>query len=474
MAEGRRLWEMKVVGHALVDPRTLTAHPDNPKTHPVEQDVVVEASLRELGWLKSIVVNTTTGRVLDGHERLALALRRGMREVPVEYVALAAADEGKALMLLDATAALAVRHAERWAKLAGAARTEEPVLRGFWERLGRAEDGGEDEAEDGGIGRESVEGRADGGLDVGASAADGGAERTGALQAAWETGPGQWWQCGEHLVVCGDSTLGETWAQVRARVGGPVQGCLTSPPYATQRAGAYGGVAAEDYVAWMLPVAGYVQAALAQEGSFFLNLKEHSAGIVRPVYVHALVVALVEAQGWVYLDEFCWERYGVPGDAELRGKFKNQWEPIFWLAQQVRPVFYPGRARYRSADAVIDKQYELRNLARLAGSGRNLTGGPERRGEGWAYPGNRLPTFESAAALGHPAAFPVGLAQFFVEVYSDQGDWWVDPFGGSGSTLMACERTGRKAVLIERDAGYVAITLGRYAQASGERPQRVA
>jgi DNA modification methylase len=466
VSEGRR-WKLSIIGHGEVDPRTLTRHPQNPKVHPVEQDVVVEASLRELGWLRGVLLNQRTGHVLDGHERMDLAIRRGEQTVPYDLVDIPEEDEGKALMLLDPSGQLARTHLGHWAALAREAQTAEPVLRAFWEKLA-----GEDADDDEGIGRESPEGSRDGGLALEGSAADLGDQVVG-LQEQWATGPGQGWRCGPHLVYCGDSTEAGTWEGLRQRVG-RVRGCVTSPPYAMQRAGAYGGVLAEEYVAWLLPVAEQLRATLSADGSWFLNLKEHSEGVIRPVYVHELVVALVQRQGWVYIDEYCWERAGVPGDPVGRGKFKNQWEPVFWLAREARPLFYPQRALVPSAAAFVDKDYQPGlGTVGMQGSGRDFLGKKARRGDGWAYPGNRLPSFGTAEALGHPAAFPVGLAQWFIEIYSEVGDWWVDPFLGSGSTLVACAATGRRGVGIERDAGYVAVALERLRKATGMAPERL-
>jgi site-specific DNA-methyltransferase (adenine-specific) len=455
MSEG--VWRVNIVGHGEEDPRTLVPHPLNPKVHPAEHDGVIEGSLGELGWLMSVTKNRVTGHMLNGHWRVARAIARGEPTVPVEYVEIPAEQEPAALLLLDPSGQLAQTHLERWAALRAQAETAPPVLQAFWAELAaRSAEAGASPAaapipEAGGLPPEAARGEA--------------------LQATWETAPGQVWACGVHRVICGESTQAGVWARVRD-LAGRVRGCLTSPPYAEQRAAAYGGVPAEGYVPWFAPVAGYVREALAADGSFFLNLKEHSEGIRRPVYVHELVVRMVKDWGWEYLDEFCWPRPGVPGDPVERGKFKNMWEPVFWFARQVRPVYHPERVMHRSDKAIIDTNYQP-GLETAQGSGRDFLGPDERRGPGWAYPGNRLPMFSSADALGHPAAFPVELPQWFLVVYSEVGDWWVDPFLGSGSVLMACEVEGRRCIGIERDPRAVAITLERYAACGGARPVQV-
>ena len=105
-------WRQSIVGHAEIDPRLLTPHPQNWRTHPQTQDAALTGSLTDLGWIRSITVNETTGHIVDGHARLALALARGEATVPVEYVALTPEQEQEALLVLDPIAALAEANLE--------------------------------------------------------------------------------------------------------------------------------------------------------------------------------------------------------------------------------------------------------------------------------------------------------------------------------------------------------------------------
>ena len=459
MSAGRP-WKVNIVGHGEEDPRALLPHPLNPKVHTAEQDAVVEASLNELGWLRGVLQNRRTKHILDGHERVELAILRGEKTVPVEYVDIPEADESKALMLLDPSGQLARTHVQRWAQLRAQAQTAEPAVLGLWAAF--AAQHREEIAMAGVVTEEAVSN----GVSVDESRV---ARARGAvLQGEWETAPGQLWALGDHCVWCGDCSTPEAWALVRERVG-QVQGCITSPPYAEQRAQQYGGIPAAGYVAWFLPIAQQLQAVLKDDGSFFLNLKEHSKGIRRPVYVHKLVVELVEQGGWEYIDEFVWPRPGVPGEPVERGKFKNMWEPVFWFARQVRAVFHPERVQHRSPHAIMYGPSGAGGLASKQGTGRSFVG-EEQKAPGWAYPGNILPGFGTAPALGHAGAFSVGLPQWFLEVYSDVGDWWVEPFLGSGSTLLACENTGRKCWGSDASPAAIAITLQRFKDATGVEP----
>ena len=101
-------WQSKIVGHGKVAASQLLANPFNHRRHPEKQRQVVAASIEELGFIKSVLVNRLTGHIVDGHERVMQALGVGEETlVDIEYVELSPEDEKKALLLLDSSSELA-------------------------------------------------------------------------------------------------------------------------------------------------------------------------------------------------------------------------------------------------------------------------------------------------------------------------------------------------------------------------------
>ncbi|XHY17229.1 hypothetical protein SuNHUV7_20220 (plasmid) [Pseudoseohaeicola sp. NH-UV-7] len=74
----------------------------------------------------------------------------------------------------------------------------------------------------------------------------------------------------------------------------------------------------------------------------------------------------------------------------------------------------------------------------------------------------------------HPTAKPVAMVKDALLDVTRRGDIVLDPFGGAGATLMAAERSGRHARLLEIDPAYVDVMLRRWRAETGEDPVRVA
>lgn len=100
-------WRSRIIGEGDEAPDQLLANPLNFRVHPQEQGNALGGALDVLGWVQRVVVNRSTGNVIDGHLRVSLALQRGEPTIPVSYVELTEAEEALALATLDPIAAMA-------------------------------------------------------------------------------------------------------------------------------------------------------------------------------------------------------------------------------------------------------------------------------------------------------------------------------------------------------------------------------
>jgi len=130
-------WRNRIVGHADVPPADLVPNLSNWRSHPVEQQRALSGALAEVGWVAEVLVNRTTGNVVDGHLRIELALARDEPSVPVSYVELSDDEERLVLASLDPLAAMATAEEEQLAALLAGLQPTDNALRALLDDLAR-------------------------------------------------------------------------------------------------------------------------------------------------------------------------------------------------------------------------------------------------------------------------------------------------------------------------------------------------
>jgi len=202
-------WATRIVGHGDEDPAQLLAHPLNFRIHTAMQTKLVEENLDRLGWIDEVTVNRNTGRVVNGHLRVVLAMRRGER-VPVRYVDLSEEEERVALATFDPLSALAEIDSTILDQLHAEISEQMPAMVESLRSLDLVMRPAKyaDQAADAG---EIVE------------------DEIPEPPADPITKPGDLWLLGEHRLLCGDSTKAEDVARL---MGGKTADVLVSdPPY---------------------------------------------------------------------------------------------------------------------------------------------------------------------------------------------------------------------------------------------------
>jgi len=232
---------------------------------------------------------------------------------------------------------------------------------------------------------------------------------------------------------------------------------VTSPPYADQRSGNYGGIHPDRYVEWFLPKARAFKDCLAPDGSFVLNIKEKAVGGEKHPYVYDLVLALRREQNWRLVDEYCWhKRNCYPG--KWPNRFRDSWERLYHFALSPKFKMRQEEVMVPMGDWREKRLASLSDTDMLRDESRHGNGFGKRV-ENWvgrdmAYPTNVLHMATECGHKGHPAAFPKALPEWFIRLFTDEGDTVLDPFAGSGTTLIAAIGLGRKAIGIDTQAEY--------------------
>lgn len=124
------IWQDRIVGRGEAPPGDLIPNTDNFRVHPWYQQQAFTGMAEQVGLVQTVIVNRTTGHLIDGHMRVALALRHDVPTVPVTYVELSADEEAIALATYDAIRDLADTSRDQFVALIGAAREAVPALTG--------------------------------------------------------------------------------------------------------------------------------------------------------------------------------------------------------------------------------------------------------------------------------------------------------------------------------------------------------
>ena len=226
---------------------------------------------------------------------------------------------------------------------------------------------------------------------------------------------------------------------------------ITSPPYADRRQHTYGGIKPEQYVAWFLDRSAEFLRVLKPTGSFVLNIKEKAENGERHTYVIELILAMRQ-QGWLWTEEYIWhKRNCYPG--KWPNRFRDAWERCLHFTKSRKfkmnqdAVMVPmgdwADARLKS----LGKNDVVRFDSQVgSGFGKNIANWAKRS---MAYPTNVLHLATECGNKNHSAAFPRALPDWFIKLFTDEEDWVLDPFAGSGTTLEVAKGLGRNTVGID-------------------------
>lgn len=226
---------------------------------------------------------------------------------------------------------------------------------------------------------------------------------------------------------------------------------VTSPPYADQRKGTYGGIHPDKYVAWFLPITKELLRVLKPTGTFILNIKEKVVEGERSTYVMELIIAM-RKQGWLWTEEFIWhKKNSYPG--KWPNRFRDGWERLLQFNKEKKFNMYQDEVMVPMGDWAKSRLKNLSTTDKVrdtskvgSGFGKNISNWLNRDK---AYPSNVLHLATECSNKNHSAAFPEELPEWFVKLFTKEEDTVLDPFMGSGTSIFVANRMRRHSVGID-------------------------
>lgn len=239
---------------------------------------------------------------------------------------------------------------------------------------------------------------------------------------------------------------------------GCVDAVITSPPYFNARD--YSHFATyDDYLTFLREFVIMARRLLKPDRLLVVNLscviepRLSRAHESRRLPIPFDFVGIATRGGFKFLDEIIWQK---PDGASNRARtFDQHRHPVAYKPYQVTEY----ALIFKNGEGLLDYVIRAHDAESIKSS--RIKDGYERTNV-WRISPERVE--------GHPAPFPIALANKLVTYYSFVGDTILDPFMGSGTTGVACVQTGRNFIGIELDPGYFSIAEKRIAEAQMQLP----
>lgn len=404
----------RIVGSGTEKLDNILFNPRNWRIHPLNQQSALNGVLDEVGWVQEVIVNQRTGNLVDGHLRCQLAARKGETEIPVKYVDLSEDEEALVLATLDPIAGLATTDKAKLDDLFKDIQTENADVSKMLDDIAEKE-----RLE---YGKKDID-------------AEPQIDKAEELRVKWGVESGQMWKLGEHRIICGDCT--DKAVVDRVMGGEKARLVWTDPPY-----GVNYGAKLEDTnpMGYRVRVIENDDLSPVELEEFIKNALKNCAEMSLPgasVYVACPAGTLLPT----LIASF------------VGSGFTFHWG-LIWLKDQL----VLGRGDYHFKHENI--------LYGWKDDGAHYFTDDRKQTSVFEYP-------RPKSSEEHPTMKPVELVVHMIGNSSQANDIVLEPFCGSGSTLLACERLSRKCRAIEISPAYVAVSIQRWVDATGGTPELI-
>lgn len=424
MAEELNRYRNLIVGEGDEPVESILFNEDNWRIHPLEQQEALEGVFEDVGVAQRIIINMRTSpewgdsqnvqTLVDGHARVKIFAKHHEPTIPALYIDATPREEALILATLDPIGGMAATDKEKLDDLFEMIDTENERVLKMLDEMAKRErlDYNKPTLED-------VEPQID---------------KADELQEKWQVQTGQVWQLGNHRIICGDcndpavvqALMGEEKATI----------CWTDPPWNVAYGTSFNNTRTDNPLGWKKRT--IVNDNLGDEfGAFAAKFCD---GIREALVPGGILYMAMSAQEWGLimnqLEEsgFHWSSTIIWAKDTLvvsRKDYHTQYEPVWygWKDDAARVCEVEDR-----------KQSDL-----------------------WMIPRPKV-------SEEHPTMKPVELVERSLNNSSHLGDIVYEPFAGSGTDIIACERLNRKCRAIEIDPKYVAVSIQRWVDVTGGTP----
>ena len=408
---------------ALIDrrPDELKPWPGNPRTHSAKQLVHLKASIRKFGFTAPVLIDEDD-QILGGHGRVQAATELGLPSIPTRLISGLTNAQKRAYVIAD----------NKLAQLSG---WDNALLRSEMEILIREDF----DIETTGFSTAEIDLMLDGAEEPEGTDPDDLQEDD--LTEEIVSSVGDLWNLGHHRLLCGDALTVEAYKAVMQSDKAEI--VISDPPYNVPIAGHVGGK-------------GKVKHKEFAMAAGEMSPKGFTA-FLSACFAHTDAFSPSGAIHFYFMD---WRHMREIQDAAL---------PLFGQPRQVcvwvkdnggMGTFYRSQHElvfvFKKGDAPHINNFELGQHGRY-------------RTNVWSYAGVNTFTGKGHELLAlHPTVKPVGLIADALRDCSNRKGIVLDPFAGSGTILVAAERTGRCARAIELDPQYVDVAIRRWQRVTGK------
>lgn len=400
----------------------VTPYEKNAKQHPKDQVEKIANSIREFGFNQPIVTDKD-GVIIVGHGRYQAALSLGLVEVPVVKVSLNT-DQANAYRLADNKL-----NESEW-DMALVIEELKTLDENLIDLTGFSKD---------------LLIEVDEKDDVVPTGAKGDLVKQGEM-----------WKCGDHIIMCGDSTAADDVGKLMYPLKADM--VFTDPPYNVNYKG--GGKETSNGIMNDNMSAEQFDQFLDKVFKNYHDFMKSGGGayVFHSTSTQKQFEDAMSRAGFEIKNQLIWNK---PMAALGWGDYRWKHEPFFYAGIKGVPTKFYGD---RTNATVIDMHDDEEKLLKWVKREMKL----QREGKTTVWTMKRDPVNEYV----HPTQKPVELITYALFNSSKEGDIVLDLFGGSGSTMIACHKTGRIARIMELDPKYVETILTRFAQYTKIDPVR--